>query len=160
MSGRIPRREDEPDRIVGGRVVDVDRPGLRLERHDVVRIEESRDDGHSALDSLDDPRLLARRRVVDGDPHEEPIALRLGKRVDPLGLDRVLGGHDEERPRSRQRPAADRHLAFLHDLEECRLDFRRCPVDLVGKDDVEIGLVPSGTSRVGRNPRADVGGIR
>jgi hypothetical protein len=57
VSRRISRREDEPDRIVGCCVVDVDRSGGRLERDDVARIEESRDDRHPALDTLHDPRL-------------------------------------------------------------------------------------------------------
>src|SRR5438876_12225879 len=37
--------------------------------------------------------------VPDADLHEEPVALGLGQRVHALLLDRVLGGHDQERAR-------------------------------------------------------------
>jgi len=34
------------------------------------------------------------------------------------------------------RRTVDRDLLLLHALEQCRLSFRRCPVDLIAENDV------------------------
>ena len=47
--------------------------------------------------------LLDVRRLLDDDLHQEAVALRLGQRVDALGLDRVLRREHEERVRQRLR---------------------------------------------------------
>ena len=108
-------------------------------------------------------RSSAARRVVDGDLHQEPVALRLGQRVDALGLDRVLGGQDEERPRHVVALAADRDVALGHHLEQRRLHLGRRAVDLVGEHEVghdraELGVevlrarpVDAGADDVGRH---------
>ena len=67
--------------------------------------------------ALDDRQLLVVLRVSDEHLQEEAVDLRLGQRIRPLGLDRILGGHDEERRGHAMRVVADRHLALLHDLE-------------------------------------------
>ena len=43
---------------------------------------------------------------------------------------------DEERLRQRVRLTLDRHLAFLHRLQQRSLRLRRCAVDLIGEEDV------------------------
>jgi hypothetical protein len=53
-----------------------------------------------------------------------------------LGLDRVLRRHHQERVRHRERLPTDRDLAFLHHLQQRALHLRRCPVDLVGQQQV------------------------
>jgi hypothetical protein len=105
--------------------------------------------GHRRLHAhaVDDLPLLLAGRIVDHDLHEEPVPLRLGQRVDTLGLDRVLGGHDQERLRHRVRRAADRDLPLRHHLEQRGLHFGRRPVDLVGEHEVrehrtELGVEP------------------
>ena len=77
----------------------------------------------------------SRQRHVD--LHQEPVPLRLRQRVDALGLDRVLGGDDDERRGQRERLAADRHLPLGHQLEHRRLHLGRRPVDLVGQHEVD-----------------------
>ena len=93
----IAGREHEADRVVDRRLVDRDSPRRELKVDDVGRIEQAGRLRRLVRHAGDDRPLLGRRRVVDRDPHEEPVALRLGERVDALRLDRVLGGHDQER---------------------------------------------------------------
>ena len=122
---RLARREHEPHRVVDDRVVDEDLVG------DVLQVDErflrehllrgGRVDAHPAHD-LD---LLAARGVADDDLHEEPVALRLGERVDALRLDRVLRREHEERLRDALGDAADRHVALRHHLEQRRLHLGR-----------------------------------
>ncbi len=57
-------------------------------------------------------------RIADADVEEEPVELRLGKRVRPLLLDRVLRREHEERLREPHRAARRRHPMLLHRLEE------------------------------------------
>ena len=92
---------------------------------------------------------------------QEAVALRLGQRVDALGLDRVLGGQHEERVGQRVGDPADGDLPLGHDLEQRRLHLGRRAVDLVGEHevgehraelDVEgvlAGLVDAGADDVG-----------
>ncbi len=110
---------------------------------------------------VDDLPLLFRRRVADVDLEQEAVPLGLGQRVDALVLDRVLRGHHQERVGQREGLAADRHVAFLHDLQQRRLHLRRRAVDLVGEQEVdhhraELGVelllalpVDAGTDDVG-----------
>ena len=64
------------------------------------------------------------------------VALRLGQRIDALGLDRVLGSDHDERLRHRVGVAADRDLLLGHQFEHGRLHLGRGPVDLVGQHEV------------------------
>ena len=80
--------------------------------------------------------LLGRRRIVHRDPHQEPVALRLRERVDPLGLDGVLRGDHDEGTGCGHGPPADRDLSLLHHFEQGRLHLGRRTVDLVREDDV------------------------
>ena len=86
---------------------------------------------------VDDLALFLGRRVVDVELEQEAVALRLGQRVDALLLDRVLGGHDQERAGQRERLAADGDLALGHDLEQRGLHLGRGAVDLVGEQEVD-----------------------
>ena len=102
--------------------------------------------------------LLPHVRVVDQQLEQEAVDLRLGQRIGPLRLDRVLRGEHEERRRQRMRLAADRHLLLLHHLEQCRLHLRGRAVDLVGEQEVaehgaELGLEPAAVRPV--HARAD-----
>ena len=110
---------------------------------------------------VDDLPLLLGRRVADVDLEQEAVPLGLGQRVDALVLDRVLRRHHQERVGQREGLAADRHVAFLHDLQQRRLHLRRRAVDLVGEQEVdhhraELGVelllalpVDAGTDDVG-----------
>ena len=113
--------------------------------------------GGRAERALDDGGLLGGARVADDDLHHEPVDLGLGQRVGALGLDRVLGRHDEERARDGVALAADRDLALLHDLEQRGLDLGRRAVDLVGEQEVaehraELGVEGAGRRAVDPGP--------
>ena len=73
--------------------------------------------------------------VADRQLHQEPVELRLGERVRPLVLDRVLRGQDPEGLGEDHRLVADGDLPFLHGLEQGALDLGRGAVDLVGEQD-------------------------
>ncbi len=75
-------------------------------------------------------------RVAERRAHQEAVELRLGQAVRALLLDRVLGGEDDERTGHVVAGAVDGDVALLHHLEQGGLRLRRCPVDLVGEDDV------------------------
>ncbi len=113
----VARREDQTDRVVDRYIVDRDSPGRELKVDDVGRIEQARRLRWLVRHPGDDRPFLARGRIVDWDPHQEPVALRLGERVDPLRLDGVLGGHDQERARHHKGATADRDLSLRHRLE-------------------------------------------
>ena len=66
----------------------------------------------------------------------EAIDLRLGERVRPFLLDRILRREHEERLLEHVRRAPDRDLLLLHCLEERGLHLRRRAIDLVGENDV------------------------
>ncbi len=70
------------------------------------------------------------------EPDEEAIELGFRQREGALVLDRVLGGHDEERVGQLVGRPVDGDLALLHRLEECGLGLWRRAVDLVGEDDL------------------------
>ena len=107
-----------------------------LQPLEIAGIEDLLGFGRADAHPVDDFALFFRRRVVHVDLEQEAVALSLGKRVDALVLDRVLGGHDQERLGQRVIATTDRDLALGHDLEQGRLDLRRRPVDLVGEQEV------------------------
>src|SRR5690606_41244608 len=74
--------------------------------------------------------------VTDTDPEEESVHLRLGQRVGALELDRVLGGHHEERPRQPVADPVDGDLTLGHRLEHRGPGLGWRPVDLVAENDV------------------------
>ena len=80
--------------------------------------------------------LGRRGRVADRDPGGEPVALRLGQRVGPLHLDRVLRRDHHERPLELVGGAVDGDVPLFHALEHRRLGLGRGPVDLVADHDV------------------------
>ena len=111
---------------------------------------------------MDDGELLVPVRVSDEHLEHEPVDLRLRKGIRPLGLDRILRRHHEERRRDDVRVVADGDLVLLHHLEECRLHLRRRAVDLVCEEEVaedraEVGLEPTLIGSVDTGPD-EVGG--
>ena len=122
-----------------------------LEREHLLRI------GSGHRHAPHDLHLLGHGRVVHLDLHEEAVALRLGQRVDALGLDRVLRGQHQERRRQRVGGAADGHLALGHHLEQRRLHLGGCAVDLVDEHQVREDrpqLDVEGLPRRAVDPRA------
>ena len=88
--------------------------------------------------------------IVQLDQEHEPVELRLGQRIGPFLLDRVLRGQHEERRLEVERLADHRDVLLLHRLEQGRLRLRRGAVDLVGQHDVgedrpvdELELAPA-----------------
>ena len=93
MAGGVCERDGVADHVA----VDEHRPcglgvALEVDQRDALA-----DLGGVAEAASDHRRLLADRRVVDDDLHQEAVDLRLGQRVGALGLDRVLRGHHQER---------------------------------------------------------------
>ena len=84
----------------------------------------------------DDGHLFGEVGVLDHDLHQEAVDLGFGEGVGAVGLDRVLGGQDQERGRDGPGLFADGDLVFLHDLEQGGLDFGGGAVDLIGEQEV------------------------
>ena len=97
--------------------------------------------------------LVILRGILDPDVEEETIELRLGKRISPFLLDRVLGREHEEGLGEPHGLAGGGHAVLLHGLEEGGLGPRGSAVDLVGQDDV-------GEDRPGEEPEFPGTGIR
>ncbi len=66
--------------------------------------------------------------------HQKAVELRLGQWERTDLLLRVLRGDDEERLRQRHRLPVERHLPLFHGFEQCALRLGRCPVDLIGQN--------------------------
>ena len=81
-------------------------------------------------------RSSSRAGIADVDREHEPVELGFGQRIGSFLLDRVLGGHDEERRLEVERVGPGRDLVLLHGLQECGLGLGRRAVDLVGQHDV------------------------
>ena len=141
MSGQSVRlglasRGRDVDGVADERGVDVDVGYGPLKRNQVLERQRLAQLGRLDELPLDDGQLLVVSRVSDHDLEHEPVYLRLGQRVGAFGLDRVLRGHHEERLGNGIGRMRNRHLAFLHHLEERGLHLRRSTVDLVGKQEV------------------------
>ena len=74
--------------------------------------------------------------IADLQLQEEAIELRLGQRIGPFHLQRILRREHEEGQFELVGPLPDRHALLLHRLEQGRLGLGRCAIDLVGQDDV------------------------
>ena len=85
---------------------------------------------------LDHGHLVVFGQIVDDHVEHEPVELRLGQRIGPFHLDRVLRGQDEERLFQRIADAGRRDLVFLHRFQQRGLGLGRGAVDLVGEDHV------------------------
>ena len=70
--------------------------------------------------------------IVDVDFHQEAVELRLGQRIGAFLLERVLRRQHVERLGQIVAGAGDRHMLFLHRLQQRRLGARTGAVDLVG----------------------------
>ena len=86
--------------------------------------------------SIENLSQLLPIRVPQLQLEEESIELGFGQWVRALLLDRVLRGHDEERPVELVGLGADGHRLLLHRLQQRRLGLGRRPIDLVGEDDL------------------------
>ena len=85
---------------------------------------------------IEDVALLRLCRIADIELEHETIELRLGKLIGAFLLERILRRENEERIGKRIGLVADRHLPFLHRLEQCALHFGRRAIDFVGQDQV------------------------
>jgi hypothetical protein len=83
--------------------------------------------------SLDDFVQLGAARIGDDDLEHESVKLRFRKWKRAFLLDGILSGQHEEWLRQRSDRSGNGDGAFLHGFQQCRLCFRRCPVDLVGQ---------------------------
>ncbi len=85
---------------------------------------------------VQDGALIGAVGIGDNHLHHEPVDLRLGQRIGPFLLQRILRGQHQERIGQRIGLIADRHLPFLHGLEQRALHFRRRAIDFVGQDEI------------------------
>ena len=143
------------DLVVGVNAVD-DFAGLEdvLDGDDLLRLGRGVGEAHE----VEDLALLVAVRVGDFHLEHEAVDLRLGQRVGAFLVDRVLGGHHEERLRQRVCLVADGDLPLLHGLEQGALHLGRGAVDLVGQNQVgEHRALPRGEAAGLRvvNLRAD-----
>ena len=155
----VARGHDEAYGVVLHRVVHEHVLDERLQRAQLVEREHLL---RGAGPSADMREAMVVSSSYDGcgtdDVHEEAVALRLGQRVDALGLDRVLRGEHEERVGQLAGVAADADLALGHRLEQRRLHLGGRAVDLVGEDDVGEHRAPLDVEVLGRrapDARAD-----
>src|SRR5207237_8806655 len=79
---------------------------------------------------------LVSRRITDVKLEHEPVDLSFGERIRSLLLDRILRREDEKRLFELVSRSANRHLLFLHRLEQRGLNLRGCAIDFVRKNDV------------------------
>ena len=89
-----------------------------------------------AGEAVHDAALVVLGRVGDLALEHEAVDLRLGQGIGAFLLDRVLGGHDQERLGQAVGVVADGDLVLLHGLEQGRLHLGRRAVDLVGQEQV------------------------
>ena len=83
-----------------------------------------------------DPAFRVTIRVVDIDLHQETIKLRLGKRVSPFLLNRVLGREHMKRAWNIVTAARNRDVLFLHRLQQRGLRARARAIDLVSHQEL------------------------
>jgi 16S rRNA (adenine1518-N6/adenine1519-N6)-dimethyltransferase len=136
---RLARGGDEGDEIAADPFVDVHRRREVSDAGDGVERQHAphRDRRRGRIEvHAEDAQLLVGGRIVDAQLHHEAVDLRLGERVRPLMLDRILRGDDDEGVGERVRRVADGDLPLLHRLEQRALDFGGSAVDLVGQHEV------------------------
>src|SRR5437764_6695221 len=132
-----------------------------IERHHLVKLD------RRTGNPLHDDDLFLEGGVIDEHLQHEAVELGFGERVGSVGLDRVLGREDDEWFRKWMGVLANRHLTFLHRLQQCRLHLGGGAVDLVGQQQVAehraelgrevapAGVVNAGADQIGRD---EVGG--
>jgi len=81
-----------------------------------------------------DTYLLLLLRVSDLKPHQEPIQLRLRKRISAVLLDRILCGDYKIKRAQRPGFSIGGNLALLHALKKRSLSAGRSPVDFIRKN--------------------------
>ena len=74
--------------------------------------------------------------IGDHELEHEAVDLRLGQRIRPLVLDRILRGQDQEQLGQREGAPADGHLLLLHRFQQRALHLRGRAIDLVGEQEV------------------------
>src|SRR5262245_38340586 len=113
------------------------------------------------LPIADDLQFVVETRAGDQNLEQEAVELRLGQRVGAFVFDRVFGGQHQEHRREAMAFAVDRHLPFLHRLEQRGLRLRRRAVDLVGQQNVgEDGAVAQRELRRGDVEDVGPGDVR
>src|SRR5438067_335106 len=82
----------------------------------------------------EDLAFLLAPGITDGNPHDEPVELRFGKRVGTFQVNRVLCSDDQKRHIQWVGFSFDGNLTFLHSLKQGRLGFRGRAVDLISEE--------------------------
>ena len=136
MGCRLAGRLGERDRVRDQRRVDVDGGCGGLQLLQLLQREGLAQLGRRLELPVHDCQLVVALGVADQDLEHEAVDLRLGQRICPLRLDRVLRRHHEEGTRHRIGRVADRDLSLLHHLEQRGLHLGRGAVDLVGQQEV------------------------
>ena len=72
-------------------------------------------------------------RVANFDPKQESVELRFRQSIDALLFDRILSGHDHERPGQPQSVSFNRDLLFLHGFQQGGLSSGGSAVQFVRK---------------------------
>ena len=151
---RLARREDDVQDIVAHLLVAIDLLQRLAQLDDGLGRGDGLDLGRLRLlgEALHDATLVAAAGRLHEALEHEAVHLRLGERIGPLLLDRVLGGQHEERIGQRVGRLADRHLALLHRFQERALHLRGRAVDFVRQQQIrEHGtLLRRELTRLGR----------
>ena len=94
----LARRGDEPDDVLGHRLVDVDLLDSGLHQPQLIDVEHLLDgvDWMDALLLVEDDDLLHRLRIADAQTQHEAVKLGLGQGEGSFVFDGVLGGDDQE----------------------------------------------------------------
>ena len=133
------RRDHEVDAVFADALGDVHALDGTLHRQQRLAVDDRAQLGvvGRAVDATGEHvHLSLAARIPERRAQEEAVELRLGERIRPLVLDRVLRRDHEERRLEPMCRALDRRLALLHRLEERRLGLRRSTVDLVREEEV------------------------
>jgi len=149
-------RSDQLDRVAAHGLGDRDLPDQPLKLHDLLRRRADIDLGdiHSCRIAVHDLYFVVVGQVVEDDVEKKAVELRLGQRVCPLELDRVLRRKHEKRPVDTVMVAAHGYGELLHGFEQGRLCLWRRSIDLIGEQ--YIGENRARNERPGPVSRRDV----
>src|SRR5207253_2393284 len=107
---------------------------LTLQGDETLRVEDDRNVSRRIGGPVEEQSHLdLGGRVADTNANEKAIELRLREGKGTREILRVLRRDDEEGIRQRDRLTVDRHLAFVHRLEQGGLRTRAGAIDLVGE---------------------------
>jgi hypothetical protein len=131
------RRLDDRVHVIEKRGIKRDAIHLALKRHETRRIENDRHiTGRVRIAGKKEAHLDLRRRVANSHPQHEAVELRLGERISPGEVLRVLRCDDEEWIRQRMRHAVDGDLLLIHSFEQSRLRSWAGTIDFVSQKNI------------------------